>query len=131
MPLWIWFEFLHLRELLVNRKMHHSHLAGGPFGALIVLGEVIFLMAILAVDAQGAAVAQVHDEQQAGSRSLLEDFKLDIFEHLPSRLLLVPGDLSGNPLNEGVVDLLRRWLLRRHGSGGGLCLLRLRPARHL
>jgi hypothetical protein len=49
---------------------------------------------------------------------------LDILEYLPGRLLLVPGNLLGNLLNESIIDFL---IGRRFG--GRRRLLRLRLAR--
>ena len=54
-------QVLHLCELLIDQKVHPCHIASAALGALIVFGEVILDVAVLAIDAQGLAISLVHD----------------------------------------------------------------------
>src|SRR5215472_8178631 len=71
-PFGIWFQVLHLHELLVDGKMHLLHIASAPFRPLVVLRKVVLHMAMLAIHPQRAAVSLVHDQQQPPGWSLLQ-----------------------------------------------------------
>lgn len=83
--------------------MHQRHVASAALVTLVVIGEVVLHMTMFAVDAQGAAVSLVHDQEQPPGRNLLERIDLDILEYLPRRILFMPGNLLGNLLHESVI----------------------------
>ena len=56
-------QVLHLRELLIDRPVHYRHFSRRAFRPFVVAREVLFHMAVRAGYAQGATVAEVHDQQ--------------------------------------------------------------------
>lgn len=97
-------EILHLSELLVDRPMHDCHLAGSALRALIILGKICIVMTMSASYPQGAAVTQIHDEEEPARRNALEP--LDVLEYLFRGLLFMFRDPSLDLFNISVVGLL-------------------------